>query len=77
MSKSKDNVVKFNGITKLDMPAKVILREAQKHGLESVVLMGYDADGEEYFASSIADGGEVLWLSERLKKRILEYPETL
>ena len=35
--------------------------------------MGFTADGdEEYFASSYADGGTVLWLLERLKKRLID-----
>lgn len=33
--------------------------------------IGYDADGAEYFASSIADGADVLWLLERLKQQLL------
>jgi hypothetical protein len=35
-------------------------------------VLGYDAGGDEYFASSYADGGTVLWLMERLKKRLLQ-----
>ena len=64
-------IIKFTGITKLDLPVDLILSEAQNK-LDNVVIMGYDNDGEEYFASSIADGGTVLWLIERLKKQLLE-----
>ena len=64
-------VIDFPGTTTLDSdPARVIER-AQEAGLEGVVILGYDADGDEYFASSYADGGEVLWLLERAKLNLL------
>ena len=34
--------------------------------------MAWDKDGDLYFASTMADGGEVLWLMEQCKKRLLE-----
>lgn len=39
--------------------------------LEGVVIAGYDKEGEFYFASSIADGGEILWLIEKLKLKLM------
>ena len=65
------NVVHFTGITKLDLPPDRILQQAVGE-LEGVVVLGYKKDGSEYFASSYADGGDVLWLLERLKKQLLE-----
>ncbi len=64
-------VIPFNGITKLDLDPDTIL-ENNKGKLEGVVIMGWDKNGNEYFASSYADGGTVLWLVERLKKALLE-----
>lgn len=64
-------IIPFTGITKLDLPPDQIL-EAAVGKMEGVVIMGWDAQGEEYFASSYADGGTVLWLLERLKKQLLE-----
>ncbi len=64
-------VVPFNGITKLDLPADTILK-GNFGKLESVVIMGYDKDGNEVFASSFADGSEVLWLAERIKCKLME-----
>lgn len=61
--------------TRLDIPAERVLNGAAEAKLERVVVLGYDADGEEYFASSIADGGSVLWLLERLKLRLLRTGE--
>lgn len=40
--------------------------------LSKVVIMGYDKEGNEYFASSVATCGEVIWLAERIKKQLLE-----
>ena len=64
------NVILFNGITKLDLDPDMVL-ENSKGKLEGVILIGYDKEGEEYFASTYADGGEVLWLIERMKLRLL------
>ena len=67
-------IIPFTGITTLDLPPDQIF-EAAAGKMEGVVIMGFTADGDEYFASSYADGGTVLWLLERMKKRLLE-PET-
>lgn len=69
------NVVEFSGITYLDLPPDRIL-EGAKGKLKGVIVIGYDEDGEEYFASSYADGGETLWLLERSKLALLQLPET-
>lgn len=65
------NVVLFNGITKLDLPPDSVLDAAQDQ-LETVVLIGWDKAGKLYFASSAADGGNVLWLLELARKQLLE-----
>ena len=67
-------VVNFTGITKLDLPPDRILDQA-KGELDGVVIIGYDKDGNEYFASSYADGGTVLWLMERCKTKLLHVIE--
>jgi len=54
-----------------DRPA-LVLRQALDHGCDPVIVLGYDKRGHEYFASSIADAGTVLWLMERLKKQLIE-----
>jgi hypothetical protein len=64
--------IPLNNITYLDTPPDRILESAIGN-LESVVILGYDKDEEEFFASSIADGGDVLWLLEKCKKKLLEY----
>lgn len=68
-------VVYLNNITSIDIPPDRVLEKAMGE-LQSVVLAGFTKDGEEYFFSSVAGGPEVLWLVERLKKRLLEAVDT-
>jgi len=69
-------LVRFPGVTRLDTDPVLVLREAIESGkLKNVVIMGYDEDEEEYFASSIADGGTVIWLMERLKLQLLRFAD--
>ena len=63
-------VIPLNNITRLDLPADRILEQAKGH-MEHVVLLGWDKEGELYFASSFADGGEVMWLLEKCKQALL------
>lgn len=67
-----DNVLILPVITTHDVPAERVLNGALKADLDRVVVMGYDQDGNEYFASSMADGADVVWLAERLKKKLLD-----
>lgn len=64
-------VIPLNNLTRLNINPERVL-DAAKGEVDRVVILGWAADGEEYFASSIADGADVLWLLERLKKRLLE-----
>lgn len=66
-----DNVVDFNGITKLDLDPDRVLQKAIGE-LDRVVIVGYHKDGSEYFASSVADGSDVNWLLDRCKLRLLQ-----
>ena len=44
---------------------------AKGHCSDGVVVLGFDDDGELCFASSIADGGTVIWLLEQAKLALL------
>lgn len=70
-------VVVLDIVTRLDIPAERVLQAALDAGLQSVVVVGYDADGEEYFASSLADGGDALWLLQRGSYKLLSMPEKM
>ena len=67
-------VIQLNNITLLDLPPDRILENAIG-AMDSVVIMGYDLEGNEYFASSISDGSDVLWLLERCKQKLLNIDE--
>lgn len=58
-------VVEFTGPSTLDQPAEKILNWALETDLESVVVVGYTKDGDEYFASSKADAAQVVWHLQR------------
>ena len=63
-------IIPLGNITRLDLPPDRVLESAIGE-FKGVVLIGYDKEGREYFATSYADGGEVLWLLERCKMELL------
>jgi hypothetical protein len=65
------NVIPFSGITRLDLDPDIVL-ENTKGQLQGFVICGYTTEGEEYFASTYADGGDVIWLLERCKAELLK-----
>ena len=66
-----DNVIPLGCITRLDLPTDQVLEEAKGPCSDGVVVLGFDTDGDLYFASSIADGGSVIWLLEQAKLALL------
>jgi hypothetical protein len=58
-------------ITKLDIECEKVLQSALDIGMGTVLLLGYDKDGEFYAAASTADGGEVVYLCELFKHKLL------
>lgn len=69
---SDDKVIPLGNITRLDLPTDRVLDGAKGSCTDGVLVIGFDDDGEFYFASSIADGGTVIWLLEQAKKKLLE-----
>ena len=67
----KGEVIQFRGVTRLDLDPDVVL-ENTKGKLKSLVIVGYDKDGDYYFSSTIADGGDVLWIIEKLKMQLMD-----
>lgn len=65
------SVVEFPGVSRLDVPVDKVLEKAREQNLQTVLVIGWTADGMEYFDASCADGGEALWLIERRKMKIL------
>jgi hypothetical protein len=65
------NVVELDVASSLPIPAERILNRALGDGLDTAVVIGWDDDGQFYFASSNPDGGDILWLLEYAKKALL------
>ena len=64
-------ILPFTGITTLDMDPAQVIEDAREAGLTEVVICGVDADGNEYFASSIADAGGAGWHLDRAKWNLM------
>lgn len=67
-----DNVVDLPIVTTLPLDVGRILDRAKAANMSEVVVLGYDADGEFYFAASESDGGTILWLLEVAKRKLME-----
>ena len=67
-----ENVSILPVLTRLDVPCERLLTAALESTLQRVIIIGTDAEGEFYFASSMADGGDCLWWLEIAKKKLLE-----
>jgi len=68
---TKNNVVELGGYTKLDIPPDRVLNAAVEK-LQDVIVIGWEKETNLlYFASSTANGPEVLWLLEKAKERLL------
>lgn len=65
------NVVDLPVITTLPLDPNRVLQKALESGITEVVVLGFTKDGQEYFASSVSDGGAVVWHLERAKMKLL------
>lgn len=70
-----NHVIAFSGITRLDLSVERVLEKARH--LQGVVILGYDQDGDEYFASTYADGGIVMWLLRKCEHNLLAAASSL
>ena len=64
------NIVDFPGTTYGDIPPDRVLESAIGK-MDTVIIIGYDDEGMEYFASSTGDATEMVWLLERMKLKLL------
>lgn len=63
-------IVQLPVITKLNLDADRTLKNLSGK-LEGFILAGYDKDGNEFFSSTYADGGDALWLLARCTTALL------
>lgn len=71
MNDNDDNVVPFTGGTYGDIETDVVLDSA-KGKLQSLVMIGTTSDDELYFASSMGDAKEILWLIKLIEAELLD-----
>lgn len=64
------NILRFSGKTTLDLDPDLAL-ENTKGKLSGFIIAGYDLDGDMFFSSTYADGGDALWLIEKFKQALL------
>jgi hypothetical protein len=58
-------------MTKSNVDPQHVLGGAAVAGMTGVLVIGYDRDGQEYFASSYGDAREQLFLIERFKFNLM------
>lgn len=63
-------VVDFTGLTTLPIPPDDVL-EGARGKLERVLIIGRDAEGEPYYASSYCEKADLLFAIERMKHKLL------
>lgn len=58
-------------ITSLDLDVERVLNGAVAANMQRVLVIGVDAAGDFYFASSKSDGGSVLWDMEKARLKLM------
>jgi hypothetical protein len=66
-----NNVTLFGGVTTQATTPDLVLASAYQADLEHAIVIGYRKDGREYFFSSYADGGAVLWHLARAQHKLM------
>ena len=64
-------VVSFRGVSKHDLDPDQVL-ENNKGEFKHLVVLGYNHDDEFIFASTVADGGDVVWMLELAKLKLFK-----
>lgn len=69
-----DNIIEFpkEFSTTGEISVEDVLDGIDLNELDTVVVLGWDKDGREYFSSSTPNGMEIIWLMERIKYKIME-----
>lgn len=70
-----DNVTILPVVTILDIDVERVLQAAIDAKPAYVLVIGEDASGKLYLASSKSDGGEALWWMEKAKRALMEVSE--
>lgn len=65
------NVTVLPVITTLDIKVERVLQAGHEAKLQKAVLIGVDGEGNFFFSSSVSDGGDVLWMMEVTKAKLI------
>lgn len=68
---TSNNIIRFTGLTKLDIEPDTILTNATGQ-LKEVLVIGTTKDGNQYLASSSSDAKNMIWHIETAKFMIME-----
>ena len=71
------DVIELRMATKIDLPPERIIERAAEAGLTEVVVVGFNGEGDLFFAASKADAGDVLYQLEMAKYRLLKLCDEL
>ena len=58
-------------------PGRVIEQLPPPDEWDEIVVIGYLKNGEDYIATNLADGSDMLWLLEMAKKKLLDTADAL
>lgn len=72
MDDEDSNIAILPVTTRHDLPVARIIQGLDPALLDSLVCVGWDKNGELYFASTTADGGNVMWLFELAKRELMK-----
>lgn len=67
-----DNVVGFDNITTVTMTPEKILNAAKEHVPEELFVIGWDREGDLYFAGTHSDVASCLLLLETAKRDLMD-----
>jgi hypothetical protein len=65
-------VVEFDGVKHLQVPGADVLKAALESNLVNAVVIGWDTDGDFFFASTEANHSVTLWLLAHAQKMLLD-----
>jgi hypothetical protein len=65
-------VIEWQGTKHLDVPGAEVLKAALGASLVNAVVVGWDPDGEIFFASSEANHATTLWLLAHAQRMLLD-----
>lgn len=72
MSGKPTNVIEFPKETLNDVPAQQVIESAVAAELDEVIVIGWDKNGESYFASSQGSLAEIILDLEICKKALMD-----